>query len=1584
MAPKAGGEGTALIEQRPSVRARQAGDRVGDYRLVAPLTPGEARHTVWRAHDDHLDRLVIMKHHTGDPERVVAEGRRLARLRHPGVVEVLAVVPAADGPWLALALVDGEDLREHLRRGLRRQDALSWLVQIADAVALVHGQGLLHLDLKPENVVINAQGRPVLIDFDIAARAGEAGGGGTRGYMAPEQLGADHLTAAADVWALGVLIHELLTGERPEPPRVDARRLGSPALAELLPRCWATDPARRPAAREVQQTLEAARDAVASPFGVLTPLTEAHAGLLVGREAHLAACLALLESQDCVVISGGSGTGKSSFLHAGLVPRLRAAGALVVALEPAADPWAALLRAARQVELRAAEGDDEVTWQPHTPAAATRAAQVRALVGEGTAARGPDTAALLARCAADWHARTGRRVVIAVDQLEIVFALSLSLADQTGWLAALEGLAGRGVAVVVLLRQDFEERIKTPRLRAAIGGAARVVLWDPDAQSLPGLIEGLAAAARLALAPGLVAALAAELADQAHVLPLLQVVARGLADLGRAHLVEADLAHIGGVAGAIERHADRVVERHAGPALDRILLALVAADGGALTRRGCARAELVALGGEDLVRVLEDGHLIVPPPALPDERRLVHECLIGRWSRLQRLLEDDRTIRGQVLALEAAAERWDAGGRKHLPDRRLLQAWRGLPRAELRARSPAGQALMRAAARRIWYLGGGVAIALVAVGVVAWLGWSSSIARQRAVEETERAVEEQRRARLASIRAHVSLALRVDDLADARQTMSVLLRESKDAATRALLDRLNSAQHRLHIPIPGWIHEARFSPDGRWVAVAPNDERPILADLRSGHIQPLEGNASHGRAVAFSPDSRWLATGDHEGGVVVRAVDGRCRVKAPAVPKSLNSLAFQDDGVLVVVHQEGILRRLAVGDCALAELPVDEAPAGTYAARPGPTGLIAATLTGGVFEQAAPGGPWRSISPAVDLSTPGRGLSVDQSGLWAAITRNAALVGGPDRPGEERGLSGLFRLASTAGGALTLLSVAPSPGSFWHVGEADPPPRLVLHTGRPVDVDPGRRLLLTADDTRGVDVWSADFLPETPTAERAPTWITLCATDGRVFAAGPYGQFGAWSLGDGRRLPTGAIGPTNGQLACHPGRPLLMAAPEDIYRLADLAPGRSRKRGFHRGAFLGLAWAPRGDWLVGFDERAKHLEIMDAAGRTLRTTAGPALSEVRELAVSADGAWIAAVERMSRTLHLFAAATGRPVALPEALAGGSIVDVAFSPTAPDRLFRLSGAGEVELWQVAPSIRPLATASIAGPAWSLEVSPAGDRVAAIGGDELRIWRADDLALERVVHAHRSVDRVAWTGPDRLATAGAGGEIRFWEASTGRRLFHLTRARRTPAGVELSRDVPGARLVDAVGDDACVLTDEGAVEVRVGGREHRAEVGDVWQMRLVDGGCNLSTSKGVLRLEPSGLRALADAPDVTAWAEVHGHGLTGRATGEVIGDPPIPALEDAMAAPIAYLAPGPGDTVLVGLRSGFIGAYGVATGVRAFSRQLDGVPAGSHLVGDRLILWSDTGDEVAVDVSIFHRPAHELSIAAPSPAVTWSPP
>ncbi len=266
---------------------------------------------VWLAEDMRLNRKVALKmvksadaDTTEGRQRLMREARAAASLNHPHIAAVHDVLDVDGQVIVVFEYVEGETLSTRLQRGpLSIAEAVEVAWQLADALAAAHAQGIIHRDLKPSNVVLGPESRAKVLDLGIARMvpagadmalsvSGTLGGGlvGTPGYAAPEQYLSRNVDGRADLYALGVILFEMVAGRRPFPSsdvvelatsalRDDAPRLGSsglwvpPGLEKLVGRLLDKDPAKRPSSGdEVLVELSPLRDSESSPLARRTVL----------------------------------------------------------------------------------------------------------------------------------------------------------------------------------------------------------------------------------------------------------------------------------------------------------------------------------------------------------------------------------------------------------------------------------------------------------------------------------------------------------------------------------------------------------------------------------------------------------------------------------------------------------------------------------------------------------------------------------------------------------------------------------------------------------------------------------------------------------------------------------------------------------------------------------------------------------------------------------------------------------------------------------------------------------------------------------------------------------------------------------------------------------------------------------------------------------------------------------------------------------------------------------------------------------------------------------------------------------------
>lgn len=204
------------------------GDFIGRYEIISELGGGGAG-TVYRAYDPNFELEVAVKvmayHLSHDPlfhERFLREAQVMRSLEHPAILPVYDFDGEHEPPYLVMRLMPGQSLNDHLKKGAFSLQRVVWILErLAPALDMAHERGVVHRDLKPHNILFDGQGNPCIADFGIAkmlvytalTRDGQIIG--TLAYMSPQQINGEQVDKRSDIYSLGVILFELLSGERP-------------------------------------------------------------------------------------------------------------------------------------------------------------------------------------------------------------------------------------------------------------------------------------------------------------------------------------------------------------------------------------------------------------------------------------------------------------------------------------------------------------------------------------------------------------------------------------------------------------------------------------------------------------------------------------------------------------------------------------------------------------------------------------------------------------------------------------------------------------------------------------------------------------------------------------------------------------------------------------------------------------------------------------------------------------------------------------------------------------------------------------------------------------------------------------------------------------------------------------------------------------------------------------------------------------------------------------------------------------------------------------------------------------------------
>jgi WD40 repeat protein/DNA-binding SARP family transcriptional activator len=652
--------------------------------------------------------------------RFEVEAQLIARLEHQNIVPLYDYWREPGGAYLVMRALR-ESLHTRLQRGPLTVSACVRLVeQVAAALMTAHTQGVIHRDLKPANILLDDDGNAYLTDFGIAKVLGpalhatqEGALVGSPGYLSPEQIRSEPVTAQSDLYSFGVLLYETLTGTspfsadlapaallqkhlaEPLPSLLDARPDLPPALDGVLQQATAKDPAQRfPTALELAAAFRdaagqaglrpAAEVSVAlprapldrpgehtwtpadsligrrNPYKGLNAFLEADAGDFFGREELVDRLLARLAEEDALsrflAVVGPSGSGKSSVARAGLLAALHD-GAL-----PESEDWyvAVMLPGTHPLdELEIALSHIVVNPIPNLREQLQRDAQ-----GLLRAAR--------------MILPAESELFLLIDQFEELFVLADDPANVRHLLdliaAAVTDPRSR-VRVVITLRADFYDR---PLLYPEFGDLLRQrteVVLPLSAEELERAIVGPAEEVGVQVEPALTSAIVAEVSDQSGVLPMLQYALTQLFERHTDLRMTLDAYHdLGGVLGVLAQQADAVYHRlerdEPREAARQLFLRLVTlGEGMEDTRRRTLQEELLAVDGaamQDVIDVFDRARLVTldhDPVTRGPTVEVAHEALLREWEQLRDWLDESRHDIRQQRLLAAAAAEWHAADR---------------------------------------------------------------------------------------------------------------------------------------------------------------------------------------------------------------------------------------------------------------------------------------------------------------------------------------------------------------------------------------------------------------------------------------------------------------------------------------------------------------------------------------------------------------------------------------------------------------------------------------------------------------------------------------------------------------------------------------------------------------------------------------------------------------------------------------------------------------------------------------------------------------------------------------------------------
>jgi WD40 repeat protein/DNA-binding SARP family transcriptional activator len=1437
-----------ILRQDPALEV--GGEPLRGYRLLDQVGEG-AFGAVHRAFQPQVGREVAVKvihpRLANNPEfirRFEAEAQLVARLEHPHVVPLYDYWREPDGAYLVMRFLRGGSLRDALREGpLAPETAVGVLDHVAQALASAHRQGVVHRDIKPANILFDEEWNAYLSDFGIAKELAAAPGS-IRGrtpspfayYTSPEEVRGETPSSRADIYSLGLVLYEMLAGRHPyagSPPQALAEKhLREPvpslrsaradipsSVAGIIERATAKDPEERfTDARALASALRAAIGTasalvsvpaveVRNPYKGLRPFLEADAADFFGREDLVDRLVARMteggEGSRLLAVVGPSGSGKSSLVRAGLVPALRRGAVqgsedwFVAQMMPGGDPFAELEGALLRVAAT-----------PLPPDLLDPLERDR----DG-----------LLRAAAWVLPNDGSELLLVIDQFEELFTLVDDEDTRARFLASVAAAATvprSRVRFVINIRADFYDRPLLYRTLAELVRARTEVVIPLSAGELERAVTSPADRVGVAFAPGLVAQLVADVADQPGALPLLQYALTELFDRRQdSTLAAATYREIGGVTGALARRAEEVfasLSDGTKQAARQLFLRLVTpGEGTEDTRRRVLQAELTSLDtspAEMEAAIVAFGEARLLSFDRDVETRgptveVAHEALLREWGRLRGLIDAAREDLRTERRLVAAVRDWAEAGRDAsflASGSRLeqLEAWqersslaitpeereyleaslaeRDRRRAEEGARQARERALERRSWRRLWAL-----VAVLAAAALIASGLTVFAFNQRGRAEREGRVAIARELAAAAVAnlevdPERSILLALEAVDRTRSVDGSVLPEAEEALHRAVL------ASRIVLSVPGLGGALDWSPDGTmFVTEGPEESGMVdIRDARTGEsLRSFHGHDVDVNDVAFSADGSMLATtGD----------DGAARVWDPMTGQEVWSFeredggvwgpSFSPDGSLLGASwpDQGMVRLfdLAAGRTVreIGPLPVtwetSFSPDGERlaVAVADPPGAIVVDVRSGqeAFALRGHGFPVQDV----DWSPDGRWIATSSQDstarIWEAKTgdprytlfgHTAAIVGAEWSPDSTRLVTG-----SGDGTA-----------KVWEINENGAREAISLSaqdmaSGVLAVFSPDGTRVMTGDaQIRSVKVWDVSRTGDAEwanlPADPADLGGVAFTPDGRrVIASNGDGSVTGWDAETGQRsLTIGRPGPSGGP----PGAILAIDVSPDGRLIATAGPtGKVWEAGTGEEAFSispgggveDVAWSPDGA-LLAAGSFGGQVKIVDRSGREVAVLRDDPGFRVSALRFSPDGRLLA---------------------------------TAGDPT--ERVDPTVAAVTIWDWEQGRVVRRIR-------AWAegLSFDPTGARIATAGVfGRAEIWDVESGRKVATLAGHTgAVNDVAF-GPDGsvIASASTDGTVRLWEPESGVEILAL-RGHETPVW-DLAFSPDGSKLASASPD------------------------------------------------------------------------------------------------------------------------------------------------------------------------------------------
>ncbi len=1430
--------------------------------------------------------------------RFETEAQLVARLENLHTVPLYDFWREPDSAYLVMRYFKGGSARDRLKTQgpWSIEDASRLLSQMAAALAVAHRSQIVHRDMKPDNVLLDENDNFFLADFGIAKDLGKLSLHqtghivGSPAYLSPEQIKGETVTPFTDQYGLGICVFELLTGQHPfaggnahamiykhlsEPlPPIESIRTTLPEpIDAVIQRATSKQPDNRypdilTFAAAFNQAISGYSGTFASegnttiieralidtprtpvmidlpppenPYKGLRAFAEADSDDFFGREALVRKLTSDLENKRFVTVVGSSGSGKSSVVHAGLVPHLRRGGIagsrnwFYVVMHPDRDPF---------VELESALLG--VAVNPPESLRAQLLADERGLLRAIKRTLPDDDSELL----------------LVIDQFEELFTLVEDQIVRSQFLKtlAVATLDPRShLRVIVTLRADFYDRpLMHPTFGEIVRETTQIVL-PLNRDELERAIVSPAGRVGLLVEPTLIDQIIADVGESSGALPMLQYALTELFERrdGRV-LTSQAYKDIGGVSGALARRAEDLFVELGEPtkiAARQVFLRLInLGEGTEDTRRRAFQSELLSLNpadGEDAVEYVlgQFGKYRLltfdnDPQTREPTVEIAHEALIREWVRLRAWLEHNRDDLRVQRRLSAAAAEWIYGARdasflasgtrleqfrewREATDLTLNQQERDYLDVSIAAedvrlteeaeRLAREQALEQRSLRRLQaFVVLATVTAVLSMSLMFYAFSQTRTARQNAaVAESERQLAERNSAEANSLAlaasAQQALSNGDNDLAITLALESARIDSPPTQAQRVLARAAYTpGTVRVYQGHTNFVLGAAFSPDGQTFASASADGTLRLWDLATGVVlQQFAGHTAAVNDVAISPTGTHLLSASADGTARLWQIESGGTVALLETNGGALSVAFTPDGSLGLVGDAG-------GAVQLWGLNT-YAVVGRFTGHDGPVYDIAMTPRGQSFLTAGGDGTVRdwSISAGQEIrrylvSNEPRVFSVMVSpqGLTALSgAENGVIHEWDTRFGQElRSLFGhtddVNALVFTPDGRQAVSASDDGTIRLWNAENGEEQLLLRGHTApiTTLAISPNGRLLISGSEDGELRLWDLRPGAET-TAYDAQSDVDYIAaaidSKSGVIAAGTRdGTLHLWDLATGELVTTFVESSTPGTAR---------TSVDDIVNTVAISPN---------------------DRMTAFGTRSGIVGLWHIPSRTQLRQIAAHESTISAVAFSPDSRYLISASTNSSFIRTDIA-SGETV-FKETILGEIVRDMVFLPNTPHSVLVGTNNGSLLVLDA-------------------EMGMISQRLGDTNSAILSVFVSDDGS--------------------RAVTGSEDGSVQLWDIETGAQLLRMEGHNSAVTGIAMSKN--GQFAISSSTDRNLIVWDIGTGTAIQQIEAHPDEINDVLLLTEADGEDTFAitaSSDGTLRKWQ-----ILPLTDLIAWTQSNRHG------------------------------------------------------------------------------------------------------------------